>query len=92
VSSKNKGSQESHSAAYGVSAATTDGSAAGSTDNNSINDAAICAFLADLTSNTKSQVLNQDMDYIDPDDLEEIDLKWPMAMLTIRARRFLKRT
>nr|GEW02560.1 putative ribonuclease H-like domain-containing protein [Tanacetum cinerariifolium] len=29
---------------------------------------------------------------IDLDDLEEIDLKWQMAMLTIRARRFLKRT
>nr|GEX59196.1 retrotransposon protein, putative, Ty3-gypsy subclass [Tanacetum cinerariifolium] len=29
---------------------------------------------------------------IDPDDLEEMDLKWQMAMLTIRARRFLKRT
>nr|GFC67331.1 putative zinc finger, CCHC-type [Tanacetum cinerariifolium] len=29
---------------------------------------------------------------IDPDDLEEMDLKWQMAMLTMRARRFLKRT
>ncbi|GKC73886.1 40S ribosomal protein S17, partial [Tanacetum coccineum] len=29
---------------------------------------------------------------IDPDDLEEIDLHWEMAMLTIRARRFIKRT
>nr|GEZ83381.1 hypothetical protein [Tanacetum cinerariifolium] len=29
---------------------------------------------------------------INPDDLEEIDLKWQMAMLTMRARRFLKRT
>nr|GEX26598.1 hypothetical protein [Tanacetum cinerariifolium] len=29
---------------------------------------------------------------INPGDLEEIDLKWQMAMLTMRARRFLKRT
>ncbi|GJT90265.1 hypothetical protein Tco_1079110 [Tanacetum coccineum] len=29
---------------------------------------------------------------IDPDDLEEIDLQWEMAMLTIRARKFIKRT
>nr|GEZ99982.1 hypothetical protein [Tanacetum cinerariifolium] len=29
---------------------------------------------------------------IDADDLEEIDLKWKMAMLTMRARRFLQRT
>ena len=74
VSSKNKGSQESYSTAYGVSAANTDGSAVGSTDNNSISDAAICAFLADLTTNTNTQVLNQDMDHIDPDDLEELIL------------------
>nr|GEY00055.1 uncharacterized mitochondrial protein AtMg00810-like [Tanacetum cinerariifolium] len=29
---------------------------------------------------------------IDADDLEKMDLKWKMAMLTMRARRFLKRT
>nr|GEU92174.1 ribonuclease H-like domain-containing protein [Tanacetum cinerariifolium] len=29
---------------------------------------------------------------IDADDLEEIDLKWKMAMLTVRARRFLQMT
>ncbi|GKB59100.1 ribonuclease H-like domain-containing protein, partial [Tanacetum coccineum] len=29
---------------------------------------------------------------IDADDLEEMDLKWQMAMLTIRARRFLNKT
>nr|GEX56573.1 hypothetical protein [Tanacetum cinerariifolium] len=29
---------------------------------------------------------------IDADDLEDIDLKWQMAMLTVRARRFLQRT
>ncbi|GJW92131.1 hypothetical protein Tco_0169684 [Tanacetum coccineum] len=31
-------------------------------------------------------------DAIDTDDLEEIDLKWQMAMLTMRARRFLNKT
>nr|GFB47717.1 hypothetical protein [Tanacetum cinerariifolium] len=29
---------------------------------------------------------------IDVDDLEEMDLRWQMAMLTIRARRFLQKT
>nr|GEV56028.1 ribonuclease H-like domain-containing protein [Tanacetum cinerariifolium] len=29
---------------------------------------------------------------IHPDDLEKMDLKWKMTMLTIRARRFLKKT
>nr|GEW94077.1 ribonuclease H-like domain-containing protein [Tanacetum cinerariifolium] len=31
---------------------------------------------------------NEDLKQIDVDDLEEIDLKWQMAMLTIRARRW----
>ncbi|GJW44894.1 hypothetical protein Tco_0073693 [Tanacetum coccineum] len=33
-----------------------------------------------------------DLQQINPDDLEEIDLRWQMAMLTMRARRFLKNT
>nr|GEY66285.1 ribonuclease H-like domain-containing protein [Tanacetum cinerariifolium] len=35
---------------------------------------------------------NEDLQQIHPDDLEEMDLRWQMAMLTIRARRFLKNT
>ncbi|GJU57313.1 hypothetical protein Tco_1235079 [Tanacetum coccineum] len=31
-------------------------------------------------------------DVIDADDLEEMDLKWQMAMLTMRARRFLNKS
>nr|GEU95099.1 hypothetical protein [Tanacetum cinerariifolium] len=38
------------------------------------------------------QLDNDDLKQIDVDDLEEMDLKWQMAMLTIRARRFLQRT
>nr|GEX42542.1 putative zinc finger, CCHC-type [Tanacetum cinerariifolium] len=38
------------------------------------------------------QLDNDDLKQIDADDLEEIDLKWQMAMLTMRARRFLQRT
>nr|GEY74835.1 hypothetical protein [Tanacetum cinerariifolium] len=38
------------------------------------------------------QLDNEDLKQIDPDDLEKMDLKWQMAMLTIRDRRFLKRT
>ncbi|GJW33369.1 putative ribonuclease H-like domain-containing protein [Tanacetum coccineum] len=34
----------------------------------------------------------KDLEQIDPYDLEEMDLQWEMAMLTIRARRFIKRT
>nr|GFC83526.1 hypothetical protein [Tanacetum cinerariifolium] len=36
------------------------------------------------------QLDNNDLKQIDADDLEEIDLKWQMAMLTIRAKRFLQ--
>nr|GEX52415.1 hypothetical protein [Tanacetum cinerariifolium] len=32
---------------------------------------------------------NDDLKQIDADDLEEMDLKWHTAMLTVRARRFL---
>ena len=74
VSSKSKGSQETHSTDYGVFAASTSSSVAGSNNSDTISDAAICAFFADLTTST--EVLNQDMDHIDLDDLEEIDLKW----------------
>nr|GEV34128.1 putative ribonuclease H-like domain-containing protein [Tanacetum cinerariifolium] len=35
---------------------------------------------------------NDDLKQIDVDDLEDMDLKWRMAMLTMRARRFLQRT
>ncbi|GKF89075.1 ribonuclease H-like domain-containing protein, partial [Tanacetum coccineum] len=38
------------------------------------------------------QLAQEDLEQIDTDDLEEMDLQWKMAMLTIRARRFIKRT
>nr|GEZ40622.1 ribonuclease H-like domain-containing protein [Tanacetum cinerariifolium] len=38
------------------------------------------------------QLDNDDLKQIDADDIEEIDLNWQMAMLTVRARRFLQRT
>nr|GEV09091.1 hypothetical protein [Tanacetum cinerariifolium] len=38
------------------------------------------------------QLDNEDLKQIDADDLKEIDLKWQMAMLTMRARKFLQKT
>ncbi|GKA48454.1 ribonuclease H-like domain-containing protein [Tanacetum coccineum] len=38
------------------------------------------------------QLDNEDLEQIDADDLEEMDLKWQMAMLTMRAKRFLNKT
>nr|GEY92416.1 hypothetical protein [Tanacetum cinerariifolium] len=45
----------------------------------------------ELKSNSP-QSDNDDLKQIDADDLEEMDLKWQMAMLTMIARRFLQRT
>ncbi|GKG09746.1 ribonuclease H-like domain-containing protein [Tanacetum coccineum] len=35
---------------------------------------------------------NEDLEQIDTDDLEEMDLKWQVAMLTMRVKRFFKKT
>nr|GFA44122.1 hypothetical protein [Tanacetum cinerariifolium] len=40
---------------------------------------------------TSPQLDNEDLKQIDVDDLEEMDLRWQMAMLTMRARRFLQK-
>nr|GEW65948.1 retrovirus-related Pol polyprotein from transposon TNT 1-94 [Tanacetum cinerariifolium] len=40
----------------------------------------------------KNELKARDLQQIDAGDLEEMDLKWHMAMLTMRARRFLKKT
>ncbi|GJU42111.1 hypothetical protein Tco_1195068 [Tanacetum coccineum] len=48
---------------------------------------------ADDTAHGVSTTHTQkDLEQLHPDDLEEMDLQWEMAMLTIRARRFIKRT
>ncbi|GJX05295.1 ribonuclease H-like domain-containing protein, partial [Tanacetum coccineum] len=38
------------------------------------------------------QLVHEDLQQIHPDDMEEMDLRWQMAMLIMRARRFLKNT
>nr|GEV14949.1 ribonuclease H-like domain-containing protein [Tanacetum cinerariifolium] len=50
----------------------------------------IYSFFA--SQSTSPQLDNDDLKQIDADDLEEMDLKWQIAMLTMRARRFLQRT
>ncbi|GJZ40733.1 hypothetical protein Tco_0587619 [Tanacetum coccineum] len=35
---------------------------------------------------------NEDLEQIDDDDLEEMNLKWQVAMLTMRVKRFIKKT
>ncbi|GJW98510.1 ribonuclease H-like domain-containing protein [Tanacetum coccineum] len=56
----------------------------------STNEAVIYSFFS--SHSNSPQLDNEDLKQIDPDDLEEIDLKWQLAMLTMKARRFLKKT
>ncbi|GJS72380.1 ribonuclease H-like domain-containing protein [Tanacetum coccineum] len=76
--------------AHEVSTISTQVSAANSTNVDNLSDAVICAFFSSQPNNP--QLANEDLQQLHPDDLEEMDLRWQMAMLTIRARRFLKNT
>ncbi|GJR60443.1 hypothetical protein Tco_1502605 [Tanacetum coccineum] len=55
-----------------------------------LSDDVIYAFLASQPNNP--QLVTDDLQQIHPDDIEEMNLRWQMAMLTMRARRFLKNT
>nr|GEV16049.1 retrovirus-related Pol polyprotein from transposon TNT 1-94 [Tanacetum cinerariifolium] len=56
----------------------------------SLSNAVIYSFFASQSSSP--QLDNEDLKQIDAYDLEEMDLKWQMAMLTMRARKFLQKT
>nr|GFD14709.1 ribonuclease H-like domain-containing protein [Tanacetum cinerariifolium] len=56
----------------------------------SLSNAVIFSFFASQSSSP--QLDNEDLKQIDADDLVEMDLKWQMAMLTMRARKFLQKT
>nr|GEU75921.1 putative ribonuclease H-like domain-containing protein [Tanacetum cinerariifolium] len=56
----------------------------------SLSNAVIYSFFS--SQSTNPQLDNEDLKQIDVDDLEEMDLRWQMAMLTMRARRFLQKT
>ncbi|GJR88523.1 ribonuclease H-like domain, reverse transcriptase, RNA-dependent DNA polymerase [Tanacetum coccineum] len=91
VSSNNSGStNEAVKTAHSVFPASTQANIANSTNVDNLSDIVIYAFLASQSSSP--QLVNEDLEQIHPDDLEEMDLKWQMAMLTIRAKRFLKKT
>ncbi|GJZ30192.1 ribonuclease H-like domain-containing protein [Tanacetum coccineum] len=64
--------------------------AVNSTTIDNLSDAVICAFFASQPNSP--QLDNEDLQQIHHDDLEGMDLRWQMAMLRMRARRFLKNT
>ncbi|GKD17238.1 hypothetical protein Tco_1206396 [Tanacetum coccineum] len=76
--------------AYGATTASTQATAVNLTTIDNLSDAVICAFFASQLNSP--QLDNEDLQQINPSDLEKMDLRWQMAMLTIRARRFLKNT
>ncbi|GJR95940.1 ribonuclease H-like domain-containing protein [Tanacetum coccineum] len=76
--------------AQGVNTASTQGVADSSKTVENLSDVVIYSFYASQPS--IPQLDNKDLQQIKPDDLEEMDLRWNIAMLTVRARRFLKNT
>ncbi|GKC49560.1 hypothetical protein Tco_1072305, partial [Tanacetum coccineum] len=74
----------------GVNTASTQSVADSSTTVENLSDAVIYSFFASQPS--IPQLDNKDLQQINPDDLEEMDLRWNIAMLTTRTRRFLKNT
>ncbi|GJW54262.1 putative ribonuclease H-like domain-containing protein [Tanacetum coccineum] len=73
-----------------VNTASTQGAANSSTTVENLSDDVIYSFFARQPS--IPQLDNEDLQQINPGDLEEMDLRWNIAMLTMRARRFLKNT
>nr|GEY25812.1 ribonuclease H-like domain-containing protein [Tanacetum cinerariifolium] len=91
VSSNNTDSlNESVTAAPSIFAASSKATVSTLPNVDSLSDVVIYSFFA--SQSNSPQLDNEDLKQINPDDLEEMDLKWQMAMLTMRAKRFLKRT
>ncbi|GKD81071.1 hypothetical protein Tco_1347910, partial [Tanacetum coccineum] len=72
--------------AHEVYTASTQVNDAYSTNIDNLSDVVICAFFASQPNSP--QLVHEDLQQIHPDDMEEME----MAMLTMRARRFLKNT
>ncbi|GJW73345.1 ribonuclease H-like domain-containing protein [Tanacetum coccineum] len=87
VSSSNNNTSSTNEAvntAHEVSTASTQVNVANSTNIDNLSDAVICAFFASQPNSP--QLVHEDLQQIHPDDMEEMDLRWQMAMLTMRAR------
>nr|GFC18766.1 hypothetical protein [Tanacetum cinerariifolium] len=88
VSTSNTDStNESVSAAASISAVSVKIPVSSLPNVDSLSNAVIYLFFT--SQSTSPQLDNDDLKQSDADDLEEMDLKWQMAMLTVRARQFL---
>ncbi|GKD29166.1 putative ribonuclease H-like domain-containing protein [Tanacetum coccineum] len=90
VSNSTNNTDKADNTAYKVSTAHTQGNGVNSTSLDNLCDAVICAFFASRPNSP--QLAQEELEQLYPNDLEEMDLQWEMAMLIIRARRFIKRT
>nr|GEU43789.1 hypothetical protein [Tanacetum cinerariifolium] len=70
--------------AHEVSTASTQVNAAYSTNIYNFSNAIICSFSGSQPNSP--QLVHEDLEQIHPDDMKEMDLRWQMAMLTMRAR------
>nr|GEW19891.1 hypothetical protein [Tanacetum cinerariifolium] len=87
VSSDNTSStNEAVNIAHDVSTASSQGQDFAST----YADDVMFSFFANQSNSL--QLDNKYLEHIDTDDLEEMDLKWQVAMLTMRVKRFIKKT
>ncbi|GJV99853.1 putative ribonuclease H-like domain-containing protein [Tanacetum coccineum] len=85
------GSTNEDTAQIPVSTASTPVSAVSTSDNAAcLSDATVYAFLANQPHG--SQIVHEDLEQIHDDDLEEMDLKWQLALLSMRAKKFYQRT
>nr|GEW59190.1 hypothetical protein [Tanacetum cinerariifolium] len=73
-----------------VNTASSQGAADRSTTVENLSDVVIYSFFSRQPS--IPQLDNEDLQQIYPDDLEEMDLRWNIIVLTMRARRLLKNT
>nr|GEX56202.1 ribonuclease H-like domain-containing protein [Tanacetum cinerariifolium] len=78
---------EAVNTAHRVSTASTQVNVAYSINIDNLSNSVICAFFASQPNSP--QHVHEDLKQIHPDDMEEMDLRWQMAMLTMKARRFL---
>ncbi|GJZ22962.1 hypothetical protein Tco_0560001 [Tanacetum coccineum] len=85
VSSSNNNTNEAVNTDHGVTTASTQVNATNSTNIDNLSDAVICGFFASQPNSP--QLVHKDLQQIHPYDMEEMDLRWQMAMLTMRARR-----
>nr|GEU64730.1 ribonuclease H-like domain-containing protein [Tanacetum cinerariifolium] len=76
-SNSTSSTNEADNTAYGVSTAHTQGNIVNSTSVDNLSDVVICAFLASQPNSP--QLAREDLEQIDPNDLEEMDLHWEMA-------------